>query len=110
MTAEVQHVRVTVDGEARPLSHCPELLRVRVGGHTILVDTRSPDVLVEYPEPPRVWRDGDVVARGQFVWSRTDGRWHAVGAFGVQTAYDADVDGMLVAGTVEVVRYQGGED
>lgn len=107
--AEPRHVRVTVDGLARPLSHAPNLLRIQLGGRTVVVDTNDPDVLVEYPEPAREWTDGDVILTPHTVWRRDNGRWHSAGG---QVALDADLEHELANPDKgwRVLRYQHGGD
>lgn len=115
---EAQHVRVTFDGKARPLPHAPNLLRVELGSRTVVIDTADPDVRVDYPTPPRVWTDGDVVQHSADTWTltRERGRWLSTRRPNdLDTWTDEKVSAALIEnsngwGRLTILRYQhGGE-
>lgn len=99
---------VTIEGTAKPLEHDPTKVRVTSTSGVFVLDAGAMDVRLEYLAPGHDWQDGDVVAgTGTTVLNRVGGRWHQVTEHGVSTTGDGQVDQLVEAGTLVVLRYQG---
>lgn len=106
-----RRVRLTIVGDAYPVAHDPNLLRVGYGVmSSLMVNAAELGVTVEDVADERVWTDGDAVRGRALVWSRLGGEWHAITEHGVQTARDADVSHEVAADSWAVLRYQHGGD
>jgi hypothetical protein len=64
------HVRITVEGTARPFG-TGDLLRVEYDSGVLLIDPEVDSVDVEYLPEPRMWADGDVVQHATAGWTLT---------------------------------------
>lgn len=112
-----QHVRVTLEGTATREPD-GQILRLRLAGDgpLTLVSMAWPGVDVEYIEPAREWRRGDVVVNTVHHWTLTRGarKW-VLSVDGSSKWTDQEVDESLTDPSdpyheqFVVLRYQAGE-